>query len=1217
MFWNIFTFELKYRFRRPATYIYFTLFAFVALLLIASGSTPASEKVYHNAPVVIAELYVLFSLFGIMIASAVMGVPLYRDLEHKTGTFLFSYPISKTAYFMGRFWGSFVTLVFITLGGVLGVWLGSVIGPGTGWTEALRYGPNTLANYFQPWLTLWLPNMWFAAALFFALIVFTRNIKSIYSGGIVVFIGYLLANFLAQDIENQDLVQIIDPFGLNSFSYQTRYLTPFEQNSFLLKIDGNLLANRLLWAAVGAVFFIAAYFRFSFTHFFQTKQGKIKTSKEETAVKKAVNTSAVNVSFTNSFQWKILKALTKIEVKNIIKDVYFRSILLGGLIFLVLDFWIGNTIYSVPSQPVTSVLMEYKGFDYIIFVFIILVFFTGETLHRDKSTGYSTINDTFPVKDSVVIGSKFLGMAFICFILATIPILVGLVIQTLKGYFNYNLSTYLIDSYLISFPDYLQMVMLVFAVHLLVNNKFAGHAASIGLWLVLIILRSFASYDFNLFFYSYKPNYTWSEMNGLGHFGEPLFWFNSYWTAIGIFLLLFFSIFFSRGSEGNFKTRLRQAKSMFVSPQTVVGYVFLAMALAIGSFIYSNVVYTNTYLTSDEQQERQAEYEKQLKKYEYIAQPKITKVSLKADLYPMERDAYFDAKIQVVNKTTEPIDSIHMQSGQLSKFDLLYENDTLPHRFPLKVKKPKFQLFKASKPQEWYKIYALPKTMQPGDTLNMRVVSSILNNGFVNSGFTREIVYNGTFVGGGMPEIGYNAQNELSSDETRRKYDLPEKDYELPPHQDEYGKKTLLFSDEADLIQFEAVISTEPSQIAIAPGYIQKEWEEDGRKYYHYIQDTPIQAFFNVVSAEYEVYKDQMQLPDGKNVDIEIFYNPGHDYNLDRFEAAYKDGLKYFSETYGSFQFRQMRLLEFPRYAGFAQSFPNTVPYSESFGWLANFSDPNDFDYAYFVTAHELAHQWWGHQITPNYTRGSNLISESLAEYSALILTERKYGKDNMKRFLKDELDDYLRGRSNESKKENTFINCNRSYQWYNKGSLILYALRDYIGEVAIDSAMMNFRNEFALREEPPYPGSSDLYRHLEAYTPDSLKYYLEDTWKKITLYSNKTEEAKVKKVSDEEYLVTLKIKSNKLYADSLGMETPAQYDGDYIDIGVFAADDTDENGRDRTNPIYLAKHKVKPGEETIEIKVNREPAKAGIDPYNKLIDRIPDDNVVNVESDD
>ena len=61
------------------------------------------------------------------------------------------------------------------------------------------------------------------------------------------------------------------------------------------------------------------------------------------------------------------------------------------------------------------------------------------------------------VKDGVVIASKFLGMAMICVILATLPIVVGIIVQTLKGYFNYNISAYLIDSYLITLPDYLQI----------------------------------------------------------------------------------------------------------------------------------------------------------------------------------------------------------------------------------------------------------------------------------------------------------------------------------------------------------------------------------------------------------------------------------------------------------------------------------------------------------------------------------------------------------------------------------------------------------------------------------------------------------------------------------------------------------------------------------------------------------------------------------------
>jgi ABC-2 type transport system permease protein len=1212
MFLDIFIFELRYRFSRPATYIYFGLLLVVALLLIGFGNTPASEKVYHNAPIVIANLQLLISLFGILLASAVMGVPLYRDLEHKTGTFLFSYPISKFAYFMGRFWGSFVTLLFISFGSIIGIYLGSLLGPTFG-TDALRYGPNHLMNYLQPWLTLTLPNLWFAATLFFALIVFTRNIKSIYSGGIVVFIAYLLANFLASDIENKDLVQLLDPFGLNTFDYQTRYLTPFEQNNFILPLTGNLLGNRLLWSGIGLIFFLAAYFRFSFAYFFRTDQKKSKKA-EETGPAPSLTTIIAKANFAGNYQWSSFKTLTKIEVQNIVKDVYFRSILLGGMVFLILDFWIGNTLYSVPNFPSTSFLMEYKTFDYNIFVFIILVFFTGETLHRDKASGYSVINDTFPVKDGTVIASKFSGMAFICLILTTLPIIVGIIIQTLKGYFNYDLGVYLVDSYLISLPDYLQMVMLVFAVHLFVNNKFAGHAAAIGIWVLIIVLRDFAGYNFNLFFFSYKPGYRWSDMNGLGHFGEPLFWFNLYWTAIGLFLILFFSIFYSRGTDNSALSRFKTAKMNLGQKTALASYVFLVIGLACAGFIYHTVVYENNFATSDETELRQVNYEKTLKKYEFIPQPKITKVNLKADLFPMERDAYFEAEVQLVNKTQEPIDSIHFNSTSLTDFEILYQGSELPYRYPLVNEPFKFQIFGKKPDREWYRITALPQTLMPGDTIDLVIKSNVINQGFPNSGFGRELVYNGSFIAGGMPDIGYSAQNEISSDEKRREHDLPEKPDDLPPHDDPYGRNTLLFSDEADLIQFEATVSTIPSQIAIAPGYLQKEWTEGDRRYFHYIQDTPIQSFFSVLSADYEVLRDKTSLPSGQEIDIEIYYQKGHEYNLDRFVQSYKDGLTYFSETYGPFQFRQMRILEFPRYAGFAQSFPNTVPFAESFGWVADFSDPNSFDYVYYVTAHELAHQWWGHQITPNYTRGANLTSEALAEFSALILSERRYGKENMKRFLKDELDDYLRGRSNESKKENVFINCNRAYQWYNKGSLILYGLRDLIGEEAIDSALYNFNAEFGLRTAPPFPGSSDLYRHLEAYTPDSLKYYLDDTWNKITLYDNKAEEVTAKKVSDGEYDVTLKLRSQKLYATPAGEESNANYDGDYIDVGVFAADDQDENGKDRVNPLFIQKYKLKPGETSITIRVKGEPAKAGIDPYNKLIDRIPDDNTISVD---
>jgi hypothetical protein len=136
----------------------------------------------------------------------------------------------------------------------------------------------------------------------------------------------------------------------------------------------------------------------------------------------------------------------------------------------------------------------------------------------------------------------------------------------------------------------------------------------------------------------------------------------------------------------------------------------------------------------------------------------------------------------------------------------------------------------------------------------------------------------------------------------------------------------------------------------------------------------------------------------------------------------------------------------------------------------------------------------------------------------------------------------------------------------------------------------------------------------LAAYTPDSLKYYLDDTWNKITLYDNRAESVTAAKVGEGEYDVTIKLRSQKLYADSAGEESNADYMGDFIDIGVFAAEDQDENGRDRVNPLYLQKYKIKPGETSLTIRVKGEPVKAGIDPFNKLIDRSPDDNTVSVE---
>jgi len=183
MFRQIFLFEIKYRIARPATWIYLFIFVLIGFLSVATGSTPASEKVMHNAPWTMAEGNILFSFTMILVCSAVMGVPLYRDIEYSTRNYLYAIPITKAGYFWGRFFGSFVFVLLVGTGFSWGAFLGSFIGPAFGWVPAERIGSYGLWNYFYPYFIYSISNLLISSTIFFALVSFTRNVRVIYSAG--------------------------------------------------------------------------------------------------------------------------------------------------------------------------------------------------------------------------------------------------------------------------------------------------------------------------------------------------------------------------------------------------------------------------------------------------------------------------------------------------------------------------------------------------------------------------------------------------------------------------------------------------------------------------------------------------------------------------------------------------------------------------------------------------------------------------------------------------------------------------------------------------------------------------------------------------------------------------------------------------------------------------------------------------------------------------
>ena len=492
------------------------------------------------------------------------------------------------------------------------------------------------------------------------------------------------------------------------------------------------------------------------------------------------------------------------------------------------------------------------------------------------------------------------------------------------------------------------------------------------------------------------------------------------------------------------------------------------------------------------------------------------------------------------------------------------------------------------------------------------VIATHEQKGFENRVRVMQLNENGTFFNNLdlLPRIGYSPDFELQDRSDRKDHDLPPKERMPRLSADSAARMQTYLVANSDWVNVRTVISTSLDQIAIAPGSLTRTWEENGRKYFEYVVDHRSMNFYSFMSARYEVLREKWQ-----DVDVEVYYHPSHAVNVPRMANSIRKSLAYYSEHFGPYRHHQARIIEFPRYQTFAQAFPGTMPYSEGIGFIADLRDTADIDMVFYVVAHEMGHQWWAHQLIGADMQGSTLLSESMAQYSALMVMEKEYGRARMRKFLKLESDRYQRSRGTEELKEVPLLEVeNQGYIHYNKASVILYCLRDFVGEDSLNKAFKNLIDTFAYAE-PPYPTALDMYRELDKVVPDSLDYLLQDGFKRITLYNNRVEEAKARMLPDSTYEVKLKLWGEKNHADSLGRETPAEMN-DWMDVSILRYPAVGRKADKSLNDVPLLQRRVrlKSGWNELTFVVGKKPMQAVIDRDNLFLDRVMQDNLKKVE---
>jgi ABC-2 type transport system permease protein len=1181
MTWEIFKFELRYHLKQPLFYILFTVFFFLSFAAISSDSVQiggAIGNVHRNAPLVIMQFLLVFTFFGVLTATAYAASSVHRDFELGTDSLFFSSPIRKVQYLAGRFFGSFTigALVFV------GVASAIAIGSKMPWIDKETVGPFLLKPYLFSFFVLVLPNLFLVAAIFFAVAILTRSLMATYASAIGFYVAYGVASSFLQNVENERLASIFDPFGFAVFDIATRFWTVFEKNNDVLPIEGIFLWNRLLWIALGAIVLAFAFWRFEMT----TGKRAAKKKKRKAEIAEPVPAGAtlvptVTQTFGGAASWRQYLHSSRVELVTILKSIPFIVILVLAVLNVVASAVNRDSLFGTPVYPVTLLMIDTIRGAMIIFAVVLAAFFAGDIVWRERSVKLNEVHDAMPQPTWTIWASKLTALLVLLAITIAIGCVTTMGVQTYKQYFNYEVGLYLRGALLVTGVGVLLIAILSFFAQAISGNKFVGFALVLLYFISLSALPAL-HYEHYLYRLFNRPNAQYSDMNGYGHFVKAHVWYDVYWLLFAGILLLVAHLFWTRGTETRFSQRVKIAKARFGRPAAAVLVVLGAAFISTGCYIFYNTNVLNHYEASDVRERRTADYEKKYKKYQRIPQPRITAVQANVDIHPERRAVDIHGIYTLVNKTAKPISDLHVVINPDVK------------QWKIAVPGAKATM---DDPASGYAIYRLTPPLAPGASIPMTFDVNIGFHGFVNDPNFNEVAANGTFINNlaTFPHLGYSSANELQDRGKRKKYGLAPI-IRAAKRTDMAARMDNGLANDSDWID----------QIALAPGYLQREWTSGGRRYFRYKTTSPILGFWAYLSARYQVKRDAW-----KDVPIEIYYDAKHPYNVDRMIYAVKKSLDYYTANFGPYQHKQVRILEFPRYARFAQSFPNTIPFSESIGFIADLRDKDEIDYVFYVTAHEVAHQWWGHQVSGGDVQGETMIVESMAQYSALMVMEKEYGKDQMRRFLKYELNRYLRGRGGELVAEMPLeLVENQTYIHYGKGSLAMYALRDAIGEDRVNAALRAFLDVHKF-ENPPYTTTADLVAEFKKVAPPDKQQIIRDLFETITLWDDKTTSAEYTKLPNGKYQVTLTVETKKLRDDGTGETKEVPLD-EWIDVGVLG-----DSGKSKLHDkvLVMEKRHITTPKSTFTFVVNEKPAKAGIDPLNKLIDRNPDDNTKSVSA--
>ncbi len=508
-------------------------------------------------------------LFLPLFTALFMADPVTGDFRLGVDPLIFSKPIRRADYLLGKFFGNFFVLACCQSAMVV-MWFVLQAVPKQG---LVTLPGITVVPYIKHFLVLVVISHLGLAAFYFAVGVLTRNAKIVYGLGVAFYPVYITYQTVLLSSLPRYWKLALDPLVMNRGDVHVPRSNAAFVNQLVITYPPDLIINRVVMILITAICLTIVYLWFSVSEpsakvehlsvlnlstaaegvYYPDQEPEQKACQKpdpeggHSAAKEPLLTRGL---LTHSVNNGIRAGMNKLVAAL---GVEFRLLRAERSLVVIMPLAISLSIlevafYNIPPDVSHSAAYATNTAKLLLLFLVgIAVFYTGEAMHRDREVRIEPVLWAAPTPNNVFLLSKFFATLSLLTGLLVIVGVAAVLIQIFRGHIPIDLSAYLRVYGIILLPGAVFVTAVSLFLNVVLRNKHLAYVVSIGTAVGLFYLYSVG---YNHWLYNPMLSQLWSyaDLTGTGRSLTRIISQRLYCLAIASMCLALAHLFFRRKS---------------------------------------------------------------------------------------------------------------------------------------------------------------------------------------------------------------------------------------------------------------------------------------------------------------------------------------------------------------------------------------------------------------------------------------------------------------------------------------------------------------------------------------------------------------------------------------------------------------------------------------------------------------------------------------------